>query len=168
MSVIQARTATVDIYQGDYLDRIRHLEQRYDAAVKAEDGTTRTLSEVPESHALFEEHKALVAEAEESKIVVTVGALGRAGWRALVKEHPAREGNQEDDSVGLNEETFKEALVPISILSPELSADDLDAMSDVDYDRIYYTAFALNRFPAGAPKALASPASLENQKSDEN
>lgn len=165
MSVIQPRTATVDIYQGDYLDRIRHLEQRFEAALKSEETTTRTVADQHESAAIAEEHRALVAEAEESKIVVTVGALGRKGWRKLVSEHPPRKNGDateaevaSDAAMGVNEDSFKEELVPLSILSPTLTEDDFDSMSDIDYDRIYYTAWALNRAPAASPKALVSPA----------
>lgn len=165
MTTIKPRTATVDIYQGDYLDRIRHLEQRYEAAVRAEGKTTRLASEVPESHALFEEHAALVAEAKESSIVVTVGALGRKGWRELVKAHPPREDNDSDEEMGVNEESFKDALVPVSIVSPEFTDEDLDNLADVDFDRIYYTAFALNRSPAASPKVLAPPVSQESPTS---
>lgn len=168
MSVIQPRTATVDIYQGDYLDRIRHLERLYDAAVAAESNVTRTADEVPRSHTLYEQHQALVAEAEETKIVVTIGALGRKAWRTLVGEHPPRKDNEADEGVGVNEDTFRDELVPLSVLSPELTDDDYDEMADVDFDRIYMTAWALNRASAASPKVLASPASLENQKNSDS
>jgi hypothetical protein len=169
MSAIQPRTATIDIYQGDYLDRIRHLERQYEAAVRAEeDSPPLRNGEVPESQALFDEHKALVAEAEESKIVVKVGALGRKGWRALIAEHPPRKDNEGDAGMGVNEDTFKDALVPLSVLSPDLTEDDYDQISDGDFERIFYVAFALNRSPAASPKVLASPASLANRTSGEN
>lgn len=168
MSTIQPRTATVDIYQGDYLDRLRHLEQRHAAALKAEGNTTRLASDIPESHAIFEEHAALKDEAEETKIIVTVGALGRKSWRSLVAQHPPRKDNDSDDAMGVNEDSFKEALVPLSVVSPEFTDEDFDSLADVDFDRIYYTAFALNRSPAASPKALASPASQESPKNDES
>lgn len=159
MTIIQPRQATVVIYQGDYLDRIRHLERRYEAALASERGTTRLLDEVPESVDLAAQHKALVAEAEESATTVTLKALGRKQWRALVAANPARDGNKEDEAVGVNEDTFKDVLVPVSILEPLLSEEDLDRISDIDFDRLYYTAFALNRSPAASPKALVSPTS---------
>lgn len=172
-TTFQPRSASVDIYQGDYLDRLRHLQQRHEAAVKAEEGTTRLLSETPESHEIFEEYDALKAEAEETALTLVVFALGRKAWRELVAEHPAREGNDTDEAMGVNEETFKDALVPLSLLYPEghddfgheqISEAALDLISDIDFDRLYYSAFALNRAPATAPKALASPWS---PKSDE-
>ena len=163
MTTIQPRTAIVTIYQGDYLDRIRHLEQKYEAALEAEKDTTRTLDEIPESADLREQHTALVAEADKSALHITVKGLGRKQWRTLVAKHKPRPDHKSDEFAGVNEETFKDDLVPASILEPELILDDLDEISDVDFDRLYLTAFGLNRSLTSAPKALASPA---NQESD--
>lgn len=165
MSTIQPRTATVTIFQGDYLDRIRDLERRAEAAREAA-GRVRTLDEVPEYLQIAKEHDALVAEAEESALHVKVKALRRSEWKALVAEHPPRDGNKSDNAVGVNEDTFKDALVPASIIEPaDFSVDDLDELADVDFDRLYYAAFALNRAPGVGPKAgLASRMSQENDE----
>lgn len=165
MVTIAPRTSVVTIFQGDYLDRIRHLEQRHEAALEAENAATRRLSDGAESNAIAEEHAALVAEAEASAINVTLKALGRKAWRELVALHPPRPEVDSDIAVGVNEETFKDALIAVSIVEPELSEDDLDAISDSDNDRLYYTAFGLNRAPASSPKAL--PASQKTTGSGE-
>lgn len=159
---IQPRTSTVTIYQGDYIDRIRLLERKAEAAREASDGAPRTLAEVPDYLTLAEQHDALVREAEESAVHVVVHALRRSEWKVLVAEHPARDGNKGDESVGVNEETFKDALVAASV---DLTADDLDNLSDIDFDRLYFAAFALNRAPASDPKA--SLVSRMTQRSDE-
>lgn len=159
---IQPRTSTVVIYQGDYIDRIRLLERKAEAAREAAEGAPRTLDETPDYLALAEEHDALVREAEESAVHVVVRALRRSEWKALVAEHPAREGHKGDEAVGVNEETFKDALVAASV---DLTADDLDNLSDVDFDRLYFAAFALNRAPVADPKA--GLVSRMTQQSDE-
>lgn len=146
---IQPRTSTVTIYQGDYIDRIRLLERKAEAAREAA-GTVRTLDEVPEYLTLAAEHDALVAEAESSAVHVVVRALRRSEWKALVAEHPPRDDNKGDAAVGVNEDTFKDALVAASV---ELTADDLDNLSDIDFDRLYFAAFGLNRAPVADPKA---------------
>lgn len=162
MTTIQPRTSVVTIYGGDYLDRIRHLERKAEAAAEAEGDTVRVLSEVPESHRLAEEHDALVKEAEEQALHVRLQALKRSEWKRLVAAHPPRDGNKDDANVGVNEETFKDALVAYrnpdhperrTIVEPDLTEDELDDLSDVDFDRLYLTAFALNRSPAAGPKA---------------
>lgn len=170
MTTIQPRQAVVTIYQGDFIDRIRHLERQALAAVEAEGSAPRMLSEVPESHRIAEEHDELVKEAEESAIHVRVQALGRRAWKALVAEHPPREGNDGDKTVGVNEETFQEALVAVSIAEPVMdeagTTQFIDSVADADFMRIYYTAFALNRTSGGDPKA--GLASRLTHKSDEN
>jgi hypothetical protein len=165
MSLIEPRTSVVTLYQGDYLDQIRVLERRYDAAIDAEKNTTRTLGGIPQSEELLAEHTALVAEAEETAIHVKLKALGRRVWRDLTEAHPPREGNKGDQQIGVNDDSFKEALVPVSIVEPEFSSDDLDEISDVDFDRLYNVAFALNRAPAAGPKAIVR-ASQESTPSD--
>ena len=165
MVTIEPRTAVVTIFQGDYMDRIRHLEQRHKAATDAEkSGPPRMNSEIPESVEIAKEHKALVAEAEATALNVTVRALTRRAWRELVAEHPVRDGNRADAVVGVNEDTFKDALVPLSIVEPVLTEDDLEVLSDAQWDQIYYTAFDLNR---GTPSPKALLVSQSNPESDE-
>ena len=171
---VQPRTATVVIFQGDYADRIRFLEQRAEAAREAQGASPRRVGETPEYLSIAEEHDALVREAEESALRVTVQALRRSSWKSLVAKHPPREGNKGDASVGVNEDEFKDALVPFvnegdaedRTIVDGISADDLDRLSDVDFDRIYYTAFALNR---GAVSSVgkANLYSRMSQQSDE-
>ena len=162
---IEPRTAVVTIYGGDYLDRIRHLERKAEAAKDAAEGGAQTLDEVPEYLAIAEEHDALVAEAEEQALHVRLQALGRRAWKALIAEHPPRTDHKGDAVVGVNEDTFKDALVPASVVEPELSADDLDALSDADFDRLYYMAFSLNRGNPAAPKAsLVSRMTQQNSE----
>jgi hypothetical protein len=166
MSTFEPRTATVVIFGGDYLDRIRLLEQKAEAAKDAEGGTPRRVGTTPEYLRLAKEHDDLVKEAEESALRVVVQALRRSEWKALVKEHPPRVGNKDDERVGANEDTFKDALIPVSIVEPAgFGEDDLDALSDADFDRIYYTAFSLNRGVAAGPKAgLYSRMSQESEE----
>lgn len=153
MSIIERRTATVTIYPGDYLDRIRHLERKAEAAERA--ASPATLDEAPESEYLdlARQHDDLVREAEEKALHVVIGALPRRTWRRLVDEHKPREDHKGDAIAGVNEETFADALVPLSIVSPALDDDDLDALSSADFERLYLTAFALNRAPVADPKA---------------
>lgn len=152
--MIEARTAVVTIYGGDYLDRIRDLELKAEAAKDAADGTARTLDEVPEYLELAQQHDDLVREAEAQALHVRIRALGRREWRDLVAAHPPRESNKDDALAGVNEDTFKDALVAASVIEPEgITSEDLDRLADIDYDRLYLTAFALNRGAAPDPKA---------------
>jgi hypothetical protein len=190
-SPIQPRTAVVTIYGGDYLDRIRHLERQavvledaIEDAKKAEAETKepRTSDEIADSVRLTEKHDRIVDErdavrdeAEESALHVRVQALGRREWKALIAAHPPQ--TVKDDNVtaakersdvlsGVNDDTFKDALVAASVIEPEgITPEDLDVLADVDFDRIYLTAFSLNRGTSPDPKA--SLVSRLTQTSDE-
>lgn len=187
-SVFTPRTAVVTIYTGDYLDRIRHLERQAEAAQDAADADgPRLNSDVPEYLDLARQHDELVAEAEEKAVHVTVQALPRKVWQALVAAHPPRtvekdkvsEQKARSDALsGVNDDTFKDALVlggeieingsPVtyrSVVEPDLSPDDFDALAAIDFDRIYLTAFSLNRGAVADPKA--SLVSRLSQKNDE-
>jgi hypothetical protein len=170
VSTIQPRTSTVTIYTDDYLDRIRHLEAKaeaLDAAIKDarkdEEGQPVTMMDAgnlesvrlaEERDALAQEHDALVAEAEEKALHVKVKALKRSEWRALKEKHPARKDNDGDEFIGANEDTFKEEVVPLSIVEPaDFTEDDLDALAHVDFERLWVAVYRLNALPGGDPKA---------------
>lgn len=162
MPEFKPRTVTVSIYQGDDMARIGELRQAADIAIQAEQsGLPRTLGEVGAT-ASVEEHNAFVAEAETRATKVRIQALGRKQWRSLVAAHPPRDGNDEDKAVGVNEETFADALVPASIVEPTFPTPAdmeafLDALSDAQFNELYLNAFALNRAVGQAPKALSAP-----------
>lgn len=174
MSLFEPRTAVVTIYRGDYLDRIRHLERKAKASEKAHGSLPLMGGEVPEYLTLAEEHDALVREAEDAAVHIRLRALPRADWKALIAAHPPRKAGEPgateaqvnaDTRAGVNEESFAEALVPVSIVEPEVTADDLADLPHVDFERLYWTAVALNKAPVADPKA--SLVSRMTQKNDE-
>lgn len=163
MTTSLRRTATVDIYPGSILAEIRHLENRYELAARTEKlSPPRTNDEIPESVQIIDEHTELVAKAEEVKVSIEVQALPRKQFKALLGEHPPRDEVKTDQEVGVNEETFAEVLVPLSLVD-QAFVDQLDDLSDVDFERLYLQSFHLNRTPAAAPKALrVSPLNQQN------
>lgn len=188
MSIIEPRTATVEIFTGDYLDRINYLEQRAEAAKEAADADGPRLNhEVPEYLTIAQEHDELVTEARAAATKLEVQHLPRKVWKALVKAHPPRTAGDDvteaaaafDTRWGVNTDTFKDALVyggeievdgvptPYeTIIGPEgITEADIDALADIDFDRVYYAAMGLNRGEVPDPKA--SLVSRLTQTSDE-
>lgn len=177
MSIFKPKTATITIYPGDYLDRIRHLEALAEADFEAKDPLPLVNGDKPQYLTLAEQHDALVKEAEAEAVHVIVQALPRKVWTALTKAHPPRtaatEGATEreilfDTRAGVNEASFGEAFVttkgqieidsqPVefaSVIGPDgITDDDIDALASIDFQRIYLTAFALNRAAGDDPKA---------------
>lgn len=172
---ITPRTYQVTIYHGDDQARIADLVQRIGEAKEREgrdeNGKSRRAGAVPDSVRLTAEHDALVVEAKERAVPVTLQALGRKQWRSLVAAHPPREGNDEDKAVGVDESAFPDALVPASIVEPkfDIPADRdafLDSLSDAQFGQLYSVAFYLNRSFGEAPKALSSPSPSSDETSN--
>lgn len=178
------RTLKVPLYSGDWQQRInqalaavQYAEQKYLDAAKRENSPgapMRLMHEQPESETLkvehqqrIAEHDLLVAEADaDGKIIVTLEALPRRRWLALVEKHPPRtdesvpaDKRKGDAELGVNDDALGEDLVPQSIIEvdPTVSVDDLlDNVSSAQWDLLYGAAFALNRDVGTAPKALSS------------
>jgi hypothetical protein len=176
MSVtIKPRTTTVPLYQGDDLDRLQQLadavntwQDRLDEAQKnAETAPPRGMLDTEDPvataasalQAAREAHDAFLAEAEPRAIKVTLEALGRKKFRSLADDHPPREGNEGDQAIGVNDETFKEALVPLSIVSPKWDTSGereefLDSLALAQFRKLYLAAYLLNAADGADPKAL--------------
>jgi hypothetical protein len=164
-TTITRRSATLVIYQGDDLERLSDLRREVSVAgarLQNTIGSPRRGGDEDPKAALRQAQQAFddfVDEAAERAVEVRLQAMGRKPFRALLADHPARQvedtdGKQvdHDDDVdyGANTETMFEPLLSASIVEP---ADlDLDALSDGDAERLFATAFWLNRSPGGDPK----------------
>lgn len=195
MTVFKSRTATVHVYMGDYHDRIQQLQRRIAEAAESVEGNVARMGSKPEHVRLAAEYDALVAEASEHRIELTLENLPRRISKALRRLHPPRlagdpgvtEREARADAVmGVNEETFAEALVRggtitlngqeiayrtiVAAHGPDgadldLADDDFDAMSEGAFGVIYRKALDLNYGFVTDPKEI-SLASLLNQVND--
>lgn len=179
------RTAKIPLFSGDYQQRVEMLDAELDAARKAAEkakslAVARLLSDGEPGEAedarvaeLEAEREALTAEAEENGevTIATVSALGkkdgepgRKRWSRLVAEHPPRDGDDVPESIkagdkalGVNEESFADALVPLSVVEisdPNIEIPDLlDDLSSAQFDLLFTVAFSLNRTAGSNPKA---------------
>ena len=170
MSSISRRVDSVYIWQGDDLARIKELRARAEEAAKAEATGPRLMGEKSEAREFAEEHDEFVAEAKARAIKVTIREVGRRRWRELMNEHPPRPDNESDAQLGVNEDSFSEALVRASIIEPMFpTVEELDEFVDNlnagVFDQLYVRAFTLNRSGVVDPKA--SLASELIRRSDE-
>jgi len=87
----------------------------------------------------------------------------------LLRDHPPRKGDDGDKAMGLNTETFFDALIPLSIVDPELNEDQvsrlMDALSSAQYDKLLEAAWSLNRRDVSVP--FSPLASLTAGSTDE-
>lgn len=186
------RSIKIPLFGGDYQQRVDLLDVELDVARTAAEAAKKSTamrmlnedapgtSEDARVAELEAEREALVAEAEENGevTVVTLQALskkdgksGRRRWNDLVSEHPPRDDNEADIELGINDSTFGEALVPLSIIDSsdqDLTVDDLlDEVSSAQFDLLYAVAFSLNRGVGSSPKSLRkSPPSLSGDATE--
>lgn len=162
MSGFKPRTWAVELYQGDWQQRIEDKARAVDKARAS--APPASLGEEPEADVLAREYDALLDEAIDERVVVTLQALPRKKWAELVANNPPRSGEdvpkevQENDAnLGVNDQALGEALVPLCVVSiePEMSKDDLlDNISSAQFDLLYGRAFELNRGVGADPKAV--------------
>ena len=163
MTEMKPRTTAVVIYQGDDLAMLEELDEQVSKAQRdlksAEaDKTPRLMHERDTTADLREaldsaqsDRDEFAAEAAKRGVRVILCSIGRK-WRGLVKAHPPRTDDEGetidgDKLIGVNMETFAEALVPMSILSG-VEGDKqefIDSLTDFDFERLFLAAFHLNR-----------------------
>jgi hypothetical protein len=68
--------------------------------------------------------------------------------------------------MGVNEETFKDALVRASVISPEMTEDDFDNLSEGDFTVLYSTALDLTYGVPEDPKAASLVSRLTRANSE--
>lgn len=181
-TTIKPRTACVVIYQGDDLERLAGLRREVDVAERqaeqAAKAPRRGGDEIVSAQGAQDAYDAFVDEAAERAIEIHVTALRRKRFRKLMAEHPPRkvdgekgkETHPDDEMYEVNVETFGEVFLPLSITAPTFDTPDgledfIEELSDGDYERVFSTAYWLNRAPGGDPKATRySPASLNSDE----
>ena len=156
---LTARTTRIPLYQGDDLALIESLREDVERAKLSAGGPARIGDTGSDLAAAKLALQAACEDAEPRAVVVIVQALGRRQWRSLVADHPARDDTKEDEALGVNADTFPDALVPPSIAEPEFPSHAdrdafLDSLSDADFNRLFRAAFVLNRVQADDPKDL--------------
>lgn len=179
MTGIKPRTARVVIYQGDDIARLADLDAavaKAEAALRAAERAVKnataprllheavpedTVIDATQAHeAAKVERDEFAAEAEARGVVVVMHAQPRRAWRKLMEEHAPRDGVRDDEALGVNMETLPDALLPASIDRNQSTIEGdtvefLDSLADYDYyDRLFLTAFALNRGSAMADPTL--------------
>ncbi|MFG3710127.1 hypothetical protein [Micromonospora sp. NPDC047730] len=147
-------------------DLVAQFEQRERELVNARRAAGSSLAGSSKARELAEQIEALRQEMAESTVDFRLRAMPRPEWRAFVAAHPPRkvEGGKvhEDDAhLGVNAETFFDALVQKSTVSPELDAEDWrllldEKLTDRQFDELSNAAWALNRREVDVPFSHAA------------
>lgn len=110
--------------------------------------------------------QALREEMLEYTLVLTLHALPRRKWTGMVAAHPPRDGNDADKVMGLNQETFFDALVRACVVEPNLDAADWaeldDKLSDGQWQALVNAAWAVNARDVDVPFSRRASQILAN------
>lgn len=168
MGLLKPRTAKVPIYHGDDMAILAELHRKAEVAARlaeaAAAGPRRLGDVIPNADAEKAAYDAFVDEAAERAFEVELEAIGSRRFRDLLAAHPPRvetvDGREQiveaDQEYAVNTETLPMALLTFrdeskaTITDPSLPEDELrefleDDCSDGDLERLWETAFWLNR-----------------------
>lgn len=178
MSGFKPRTWVVELYQGDWQQRIEDAAKAVDKARANDSATPRTLSDVPDEIAAIQTYNELLDAAVDERVLVTLQAVGRKKWAELIEANPPRTDEslpeyvrKNDADLGVNDQALGDALVPLSIISiePEMDADELlEQVSSAQFDLLYGRAFQLNRGVGADPKAVPRLTPSQSSNGTEN
>lgn len=97
----------------------------------------------------------LEAEMAENSITFRLRALPRRQFLELTQAHPPRAGDERDKSIGLNADTYYDALIGACLLEPELEQDELteflDLLTSRQFEELMEAAWNLNRGDVSVP-----------------
>ena len=171
MPKIKPRERIHIVLQGDDFERSRELAAEVQAAA-IQAGSPSRLSDSPSVMDAAKAYDDFMAEARERGQAVPLRMLQpRGAFRKMVADHPAREGNEADESNGFHSEDFPVALVLASVVRGGDFATDrdveefVDSLSDADFSALYSDAYQLNEEQQRDPKVSLS--SRLGQTSDE-
>lgn len=125
---------------------------------------------------ISEQMQALEELMRQHTVVFKFRALTRPKWKAVFAAHPPRkvEGGGQDDRdkyIGVNTETFFEAIIRACCVEPELPEDVWrllldERLTDRQFDELSNAAWALNRSDVDVPFSRAASRILANSETE--
>lgn len=158
--------ATVPVcVRGDLAAEVERLDKQLTDLNSNTDGRLVGNAQARE---LAERIEALRAEMADSTVALRLRAMPHREWAKLAAAHKPREGEDVDQALGINMETFPAALIRASIVDPELDHDTWDTLADTltfeQWDTLTTAAWNLNRREVSVP--FSATASRILQTSD--
>lgn len=150
--------------RGDLVAEFEELERQLEEALR----TPATSLEGDGSAGIAERMKKLRQQMLEETTSFRLRAMPKPGWRAFVAEHPPRkdddgEVDERDRAIGVNVETFYDALVKRSVVEPVLDEEDWQALlgddgvlTDRQFAELADAAWSLNRREIDVPFSPAA------------
>jgi hypothetical protein len=149
---VKKATRTVTLYVGGDWDLVEEYNRLDQESAKTLAGKDRIRLDE------------LAAQIREDTMAFRFEALGRRSLQKLLDEHPPREGKNQDQILGFNEDTATGALIRRCLKDPDLPDKDLDELLDEDlsdgqYEQLSNTVWAINRRSIDVPLSLTASTS---------
>lgn len=146
--------------QADFEQAERELEESRRAEVDS-------LAAGSQTRQVAERIEALRKEMADHSVDFRLRAVGRRRWTALLAEHTPRPDSDTDKAVGVNEETFYDALIRECTAEPTLTDEQWTLLLDnqltsAQFDQLAMAAWRLNRRDVDVPFSPAASAILRN------
>lgn len=152
--------------RGDLVAQLQELQRELVDAQREDEGSFDGGAALP----VAQQIQALREEMLEYSVVFKLHALPRRKWTAMVAAHPPREDNEPDRVMGLNQETFFDALVKACVVDPVLDAADWadldDRLSDGQWQALVNAAWAVNARDVDVPFSRAASRILANSEAE--
>ena len=118
--------------------------------------------------------QALEEQMREHTYAFRLRAMPKPKFRAIVAAHPSRRDDEgrviDADRLGVNSETFFDALILTCLVDPELTAEEFGELADVltenQYDHLSTAAWNLNKDEVDIPFSLAASRTRRNSASE--
>jgi hypothetical protein len=155
--------------RGDLVAEFEALERKLQGLEQPAGGAS--LAGVPQRRELAEQLEALRQEMTDASVEFRLRALPRRRWSELMLKHPPLDGNDGDRAMGINEQSFFEAMVGECLVDPQLTADELshlldEVLTSAQYDQISMAAWRLNRRDVDVPFSRAASRILQSSESE--
>jgi hypothetical protein len=146
-------------------DLVAEFEAVERSLAQAQRDTRDSLAAGTKVRELSDRIEALREQMLEHTIDFRLRALSRPAWRKLINEHPPRkaaDGSVVDgDNMGVNSDTFFDALLRASVVEPELDDDDWsllleEKLTDRQWGQLTDAAWYLNRGEVDVPFSHAA------------
>lgn len=140
---------------------------------KARDRPGKRLDSGDRVRELSERIAALEEQMAEHTIEFRLRALPRPSWKSLLAQHSPRKADdgsvdERDRYIGVNVETFFDALVRVCVVEPEMDEDDWrllldEKLTDRQFDELSDAAWGLNRRDVDVPFSRAASKTLTSE-----
>lgn len=148
-------------------DLVAQFEQAERELAEAGESARTSLADGGRQREIAERIEALREQMQASTVDFRLRAMPRPRWREFIAAHPPRkdpktgEVDERDRYVGVNTDTFYDALVQASAVDPDLDDEDWalllgEKLTDRQFDQLADAAWALNRRDVDVPFSRAA------------